>query len=241
MSKKKIVFKGLIFLVLFVMIPFFVKYDVLAQYRPVPKTGYTACYDENGNPRDCTGTGEDGEYQIGVERFTDNGDGTITDRFTGLMWLKDINCIATNYPGFDNDEDAGDGAVTWQHALDFVAGINGGTYPLCAAGYTDWRLPNINELISFGSAVPLMLGSFHEAGVLPLWSSSTDLRQGPNFAWAAYINNFTGFPKSEAYPTALPVRDCEEGPCNGNFDYDSDVDGMDAVIFKIDFGRRDCL
>ena len=29
-------------------------------------------------------------------------------------------------------------------------------------------------------------------------------------------------------------------PCNGNFDNDSDVDGMDAVMFKIDYGRMDC-
>ena len=51
-------------------------------------------------------------------------------------------------PGFDNDGTAGDGQVTWQHLLDFVEGINDGTYQLCNAGKTDWRLPNARELES---------------------------------------------------------------------------------------------
>ena len=61
----------------------------------VPKTGQTTCSDESGVSRPCTGTGEDGEHQKGVAwpnpRFTDNGDGTVTDNLTGLIWLKDAN------------------------------------------------------------------------------------------------------------------------------------------------------
>jgi hypothetical protein len=109
---------------------------------PVPKTGQTTQY----------ATGDDGDLEKGVEwpnpRFTNNGDGTVTDNLTGLIWLRDANCIVTNYPGFDNDDPPGDGMVIWQHALDFVAGINSGTYPSCGAGNTDWRLPNIKELQS---------------------------------------------------------------------------------------------
>ncbi len=41
--------------------------------------------------------GDDGYIQAGIEwpspRFTDNGDGTLTDDLTGLMWLKDGGCI----------------------------------------------------------------------------------------------------------------------------------------------------
>jgi hypothetical protein len=62
-------------------------------------------------------------------RFT-NPDGTtpvtggvVVDRLTGLMWLRDANCIKTNYASFDTDGKAGDGAITWRHVRSFVAGI----------------------------------------------------------------------------------------------------------------------
>ena len=52
----------------------------------VPKTGQTTGY----------ATGDDGALQKGVAwpnpRFTDNGDGTVTDNLTGLIWLKNANC-----------------------------------------------------------------------------------------------------------------------------------------------------
>jgi hypothetical protein len=156
----------------------------------VPQTGQTICYDVDGVEIDCTGTGQDGEYQMGVvcpdPRFTDNGDGTVTDNCTGLMWLKDANCIDTNYPEFDditNISGPGDGLITWQQALDFVAGINDETYHLCSSGYTDWRVPNARELFSaadiggkWGSDVPFvnLIGG-------RCWSSTTrsrgDLKQ----------------------------------------------------------------
>jgi subtilase family serine protease len=91
--------------------------------------------------------GDDGNLQRGVAwpdpRFTDNGDGTVTDNLTGLMWLRDANCMSTKYPSYSYD-----GNVTWEQALDFVKGINNGTYSDCSAGYYDWRLPNRKELMS---------------------------------------------------------------------------------------------
>jgi len=120
------------------------------------KTGQGACYDQDGNVVPCTGTGQDGDTKVGVSwpnpRFTNNGDGTMTDNLTGLMWLKDANCMKTNYASFDQDYVHGDGEVYWQTALDFVAGMNSGSYPNCAAGHTDWHLPNINELMSLFNA-----------------------------------------------------------------------------------------
>jgi hypothetical protein len=42
-------------------------------------------------------TGDDGDYEHGAmwpdPRFTDNGNGTITDNLTGLIWLKDADCF----------------------------------------------------------------------------------------------------------------------------------------------------
>jgi hypothetical protein len=124
---------------------------------PVPRTGQTLCYDYITHaqiPCQDAAHGEtlqDGYLQRGVElpnpRYTDNADGTVTDNSTGLMWLKDANCIKTHYPELDNSGDGvAEGAVTWSRALDLVYGWN--YLPLCTAGYNDWRLPNINELNS---------------------------------------------------------------------------------------------
>lgn len=67
-----------------------------AQAIALPKTGQTTCYDSAG-VIPCTGTGQDGDIRAGVAwpspRFTDNGNGTITDHLTGLTWLKNVNCF----------------------------------------------------------------------------------------------------------------------------------------------------
>ncbi|MFH0343306.1 MAG: hypothetical protein ACHBNF_14550 [Chromatiales bacterium] len=90
----------------------------------LPQTGQTNCFDSIGQEISCEGTGQDAELRKGTSwpnpRFTDNGDGTITDNLTGLMWLKDANCAAT----IGHDPDAsGNGSMSWLNALDFVKGI----------------------------------------------------------------------------------------------------------------------
>jgi len=108
-----------------------------------------------------TGTfGEDHDYQPAATQmsYTDNGDGTITDNRTGLMWLKDAN----QYNG---------GATqTWEAAL---SGCEGFTY----AGYTDWRLPNVKELITIvryeGSAPYINTTYFLNTQSNYYWTSTT--------------------------------------------------------------------
>ena len=99
----------------------------------LPKTGQTGCWDLNGNVIDCVTTGQDGELQAGASwpdpRFSDNGDQTMTDNLTKLVWSKDAN------PG---------GNTTWQSSLDYIKGLNSQNW----LGHHDWRLPNINELKS---------------------------------------------------------------------------------------------
>src|SRR5262245_16585313 len=167
---------------------------VSAASAPVPRTGQTTCYDAIGTTIPCAGTGQDGEVQAGVPlptpRFTDNNNGTITDNLTGLIWLKNANCIGTLNPGFDQDFAAGDGYVTWQHALDFVAGINAGTYNCGDTSnggthQTDWRLPNIREIqasLYIYDKVPSYPGSpFTNFGV-GYWSSTSRI-DIPSDAW----------------------------------------------------------
>lgn len=163
---KKSIPAGLALSFLLVLLPVCAFSEVLK----LPQTGQTDCWDDWNTLIQCPNTGQDGEHQAGIPwpkpRFNDNGDGTMTDNLTGLTWLKDANCMATHYPGADKDlsaqaswETAGDGAVSWQHALDFVASINSGAYPKCGGGKTGWRLPHVNEMDSLvnlfiGTAIP---------------------------------------------------------------------------------------
>ena len=104
----------------------------------LPQTGQATCYDASGNVIDCTSTGQDGDVQSGEAwpepRFEDNGDGTVTDHLTGLVWLKNANCFGTR---------------TWANALTSCNSLASGACGLTdgsAAG--DWRLPNVVELES---------------------------------------------------------------------------------------------
>ncbi len=170
----------------------------------VPKTGQTKCYDVAGTEITCTDTGQDGDLRPGVEwpnpRFTDNSDGTVKDNLTGLIWLKNANCISSNYPGFDNDYTTGDGRVEWQHALDFVAGINDGTYPNCGGSHADWRLPSrfeLESLLDLDYSYPAISNTTGTAqwtegnpftGVQShyYWSGTT-YAHGTGYAWGVYM------------------------------------------------------
>jgi hypothetical protein len=102
-----------------------------------PATGQKTCWDSRENVISCAGTEQDGEIQAGATlSYTDNGDGTITDNNTGLVWEKQ----------------SGDGTIhgvgntyTWENAFAVhVASLNTANF----AGHNDWRLPNYKELTS---------------------------------------------------------------------------------------------
>ena len=69
-----------------------------------------------------------GGTSYGVNSFVDNGDQSVTDQTTGLMWSKTDN---------------GSG-LSWQEALGWVQTKNSDSY----LGYNDWRMPDIKELHS---------------------------------------------------------------------------------------------
>lgn len=80
----------------------------LAGAVQLPSTGQDTCYNATGVIIDCTGTGQDGDKRAGAvlpeRRFLDNDNGTVTDRLTGLVWLKDANCTETTLGAFGNPE-----------------------------------------------------------------------------------------------------------------------------------------
>lgn len=105
---------------------------------PVARTGQTATY----------AVGDDGDLQKGVAwptpRFTDNSDGTVTDNLTGLIWLKNANCTDT-VGGVDKSSDK----LSWANALIWSNNLASGACGLNdGSSADDWRLPNINELLS---------------------------------------------------------------------------------------------
>jgi hypothetical protein len=96
----------------------------------VVDTGQDLCYDVNGQVIDpAPGDklyGQDAQHDGPQPSYQDNGEGTITDLNTGLMWQKT--------PDFTNQ-------LTWEAAVRFGE-------DLVLAGYDDWRLPSIKELYS---------------------------------------------------------------------------------------------
>jgi hypothetical protein len=105
----------------------------------LPDTGQTTCYDTAGAAENCPASGsaaygQDAQYAGRAPSYTDNGDGTVTDNVTGLMWQQD--------PDMN-----GDGKINVSDMRSFADARTGAaTYRL--AGYADWRLPTIKELYS---------------------------------------------------------------------------------------------
>ena len=95
--------------------------------------------------------------------FTDNGNGTITDNLTQLVWQKVSN------PNL----------FTWENALVYAEGLN-------LATASDWRLPNIKELQSLNdetvSNPSVNTTFFPTIGAHNYWSS-TSLPNQTTKAW----------------------------------------------------------
>lgn len=131
-----------------------------------PKTGQTVCRDEAGSIMNCTGTGQDGELQKGIvwpsPRFTYNGDQTMSDNLTGLIWSKEAK------PALPT--------IIWQESFDQIKNLNNQSY----LGHSDWRLPNLLELSSLMSwQIPNMASWLTSQGFINVepsglyWTSSS--------------------------------------------------------------------
>lgn len=135
-----------------------------------------------------------------ASRFTDNGDGTVTDQGTGLQWKR---C---------SEGQTWDGAAcigiatghTWQQALQHAAGT---TY----AGKDDWRLPNIKELMSIGEracrepAVSLTAFPGTPAADSEFWSSSPSF-DSPGFTQSWFVDFNGAFPEKGRRTVPMKLR-----------------------------------
>jgi hypothetical protein len=140
-----------------------------------------------------------------VPRFTVNGDGTLTDNQTGLMWEMqtsicsgEVTCYFNVY-SWSGSGSAADGRLFEV----FLAGLNGGDYyspsagqdvnaapkgpGSCFAKHCDWRIPTVVELqtivdLGCGSGPPCIDPAFGPTQPSGYWSSSA-VEGDPNSAW----------------------------------------------------------
>ncbi|MBU1535988.1 DUF1566 domain-containing protein [Myxococcota bacterium] len=125
-----------------------------------------------------------GNTSYGVNDYVDNGDGTVSDRATGLMWAQD---------------DSGEGMI-WEDALAYAQQMNAVEH----LGYSDWRVPNIKELQSIidytrspeSSDSPALDPVFNATSFINelgeedwpfVWSSTTHVGSNGSAAAASYV------------------------------------------------------
>lgn len=136
-------------------------------------------------------------------RFFDNGDGTVTDRWTGLMWLQDSSCL-----------EAGD----WMASVQAVAALNTSA-SRCAKyshTYSDWSLPNrieLRSLIDYTRDYPALSdGASFAQNHLWGWSATSSVASPEmSFAINFDMGDLLARPKKEKlWPMA--VRRTQQAP-----------------------------
>ena len=110
-----------------------------------------------------------------LESYTDNGDGTVTDNVTGLMWQQAVP--ATKY--------------AWADAVAYCP-------TLTLAGHSDWRLPSIIELssiVDLGQSSPSINSTYFPSTPSDwfFWSASPLAGSSSNAWYVGFFDGYTGF------------------------------------------------
>ena len=148
----------------------------------------------------------------GLPRYVVNGDGTLTDNQTGLIWelqtstcSGEITCVNNYYTwGATYNAPAADGTLY----TTFLATLNGGNYyspsagqdvtnapTACFANRCDWRIPTIAELDTItkpgapgcGSGSPCIDPAFGPTQASSYWASST----GGDYEAYVWVGDFS--------------------------------------------------
>ena len=134
--------------------------------------------------------------------FTNNGNGTVTDSATGLVWQKCSN-------GQNNDANCSGtvGTLTWLNAITYCEGLTLG-------GRSNWRLPNVNELVIIvdynkATSPTINTAAFPGTSFEDLYWSSSTAAQFTSTAWA--VDFFDGYVSKNSKSSLKAVR-CVTGP-----------------------------
>lgn len=139
-------------------------------------TDLRRCYDADGRPIDCAGTGQEGERSpppaAPEPRFRVEGE-AVRDRLTGLVWARRADL--SEFP------------LSWAEAVAFVDPLNADGF----AGHRDWRLPGRRELFSLVSHArvdPALPAGHPFASVFSgYYWTDTPLARLPRQAWSVHL------------------------------------------------------
>lgn len=116
--------------------------------------------------------------------LTVNGDGTVTDSTTGLVWDRCMLGRSTTTTACDTGSDV---TYTWANALAEVSARNTANH----LGYNDWRLPNRNELesiVKIDAQPPAIDATAFPNTLQDFWAwTSTTYAVAPGYAWTVYF------------------------------------------------------
>jgi hypothetical protein len=170
---------------------------------------YPTCYDWNNRVIPCRYSGLYGELIYGRSspetRFVDHSDGTVTDRLTGLIWLKNAGCL---------------GRMSWKAAVATTGRLKSGDCgsapgsPLAdGSSAGDWRLPTMDELcslIDFGHRDPALPEGHPFLNIADgYYWSATRMFDYPGVVWVMYPESGTTCYDTGKNPTGFvwAVRD----------------------------------
>ena len=197
---RNLFFLGFLFL-------FIIGHPISAKSFIIPDTGVTSCFDDQGNQIVCPEVGQpfygqDAHYGPGTLLLTDNGDGTVSDENTGLMWeVKGVSDGSAD-PGNPNDPD---NTYSWNELSDFIILLNASNHK----GYSDWRIPTVKELetildLSVAEPGPAMQSTlFPNCQSGSYWTSVPDV-VNPAMVWS--IDFSTSYDNITATSEKLYVR-----------------------------------